>query len=88
MKDKRTEKTKNHYNIFIDEKPFKVMNYSISNDNKSLSVRTKIRGQSFPTNSVVVIKIPTLESNIVLQCKYKFLLSSPVLEEWKFEIVE
>lgn len=88
MKDKRTEKIKKHYNILVNGKSFKVMNYLISNDNKILSIRTKIRGQSFPTDSVVIIEIPTLESNIVLQCKYKSLLSSPVLEEWEFEIVK
>lgn len=88
MKDKRTEKIKKHYNILVNGKSFKVMNYLISNDNKILSIRTKIRGQAFPTDSVVIIEIPTLESNIVLQCKYKALLSSPILEEWEFEIVK
>ncbi len=88
MKDKRTEKIKKHYNILVDRKPFKIMNYIISNDNKTLRLITKIRGQQISTDSLVVIEIPTLENNIVLECKYKTLLSSPILEEWEFEIIK
>lgn len=88
MKDKRTEKIKKHYSILVDGKPFKIMNYIISNDNKTLRLITKIKGQEIPTDSVVVIEIPTLESKVILECKYKSLFSNPTLVEWEFEIVE
>lgn len=88
MKDKRTEKIKKHYSILVDGKPFKIMNYIISNDNKTLRLITKIRGQQISTDSVVVIEIPAIESKVVLECKYKSLLSSPTLEEWEFKIIK
>lgn len=88
MKDKRTEKIKKHYNIFVNGKSFKIMNHIISNDNKTLRLITKIRGQQISTDSLVVIEIPTFENNIVFECKYKALLSSPILEEWEFEIIK
>ncbi len=88
MKDKRTEKIKKHYNILVDGKSFKIMNYIISNDNKILNIRTKIRGQIPPTDSVVIIEIPISEKSIILRCKWKALLSKPTLEEWEFEIID
>ncbi len=88
MKDKRTEKIKKHYSILVDGKPFKIMNYIISNDNKTLRLITKVRGQKVPADSVIVIEIPKFESKVTVECKYKSLLSSPILEEWEFEIIK
>lgn len=89
MKDKRLEKVNKHYNVLIDGKSFKVMNYIISNDNQTLRLITKIRGQKFPDESIVVIEIPTSENNkIVLKGNWKGLLSKPALEEWEYEIIK
>lgn len=87
MKDKRTEKIKKHYNILVDGKPFKIINYIISNDNKTIRLITKIRSQKIPTNSVVIIEIPTPESKVILQGNFKGLLATPALQEWEFEII-
>ena len=86
MKDKRIEKIKKHYEVSVDGKEFKIINHSITSDNKILRIRTKIRGQLLPTDSIVVVEFPMSE-NIVLKCKYKSLLTTPVLEEWEFEII-
>ena len=88
MKDKRTEKIKKHYSILVDGKSFKIMNYIISNDNKTLRLITKVRGQKVPVDSAIVIEIRKLESKVTVECKYKSLLSSPTLEEWEFEIIK
>ena len=88
MKDTRIEKIKKHYKILVDGREIKIINHSITNDDKLLRIRTKVRGQTLSTNSIVIIEIPTQENNIVLNCKYKTLLSTPVLEEREFEIIK
>ena len=87
MKDKKADKIKKHFKIKIDENDFKIMNYIITEEpDQTLRLITKIRGQKFPKTSIVKIKIPTMGENITLCGTYKAMFSSPMLEDWIYEI--
>lgn len=51
MKDRRIEKIKAHYPLFINGQTYKVQSHSIDTENGLLTITTKIAGQRFPMGS-------------------------------------
>jgi len=89
MVDKKTEKIKKHFDIYIDGKKFKIMNFFISDgDDRHLRLVTKIRGQNFPRKTVAEILITTPDNNITLYGRFLCAYSSTACEEWRYEIVQ
>ncbi|MBE7065143.1 MAG: hypothetical protein E7384_04955 [Ruminococcaceae bacterium] len=88
MFDKKQEKIKKHFDIYIDGKKFKIMNFFITETpDKWLRLVTKIRGQQFPRKTVAEIIITTPDDNISLHGCFMHNVSSPACEEWCYEIV-
>lgn len=52
------QKIKQHYDIFINDKKYKVLTCNICEE-KRLLLKTKIKGQDFPQNGKLLISIPS-----------------------------
>ena len=89
MKDKRLNKIKQHYVIFINGEKFKIMNYIISdNPHKQIRLITKVKGQHFPWNEEVKIEIVTDDRNITVYGVSAGAWHSPTAEEHIYRIIE
>ena len=88
MFDKKQEKNKKHFDIYIDGKKFKIMNSFITETpDKRLRLVTKIRGQQFPREHVAEIIINTPNCKYSLQGLFCGATLSPVSEEWCYELI-
>lgn len=86
MQDKKSEKIKKHYDIYIDGNKFKILNFILSDN--TLRLLTKIKGQPFPCGNVVCVLISADGQEVDLKCKFKHAALSPILEDWRYEIVD
>lgn len=86
MKDKKIEKIKQHYDIYINDVKFKVIACNINKDKRTLSIKTKIRGQSFPENGQLTIKIPSLDYSQSVCATFEYMMDSTKIEHWVYHI--
>ena len=87
MSDKRMEKIKLHYDIYINDLKYKVIACVINEEKGTLSLKTKVRGQMFPKNGLVTLCIPSKEYTKTLNLAFKGMLTQPKLEHWEYVIL-
>ena len=84
MKDKRLIKNNNHIDIFINDSKFKILSCKLNNDSGILRIKTKIKGQKFPCDGIVVVSLPDNESIITLSAKYHCMYNDSKIETWEY----
>ena len=86
MTDKRINKVKQHFDIFINDQKFKVISCKIDEVNGMLSIKTKIFGQAFPRNGRVTITIPSQNSMQDLSVVFHSMSKDSSIEHWEYVI--
>lgn len=86
MKDKRIEKIKNHFDILMNGKKYKVLSCEIQKENHRLSIKTKVFGQDFPREERVVLIIPSENTTEVFCASMLFISSTAAIEHWEYTI--
>ncbi len=86
MKDKRINKVKQHFDIFINDQKFKVISCKIDEANGTLSIKTKIFGQAFPHNGRFIITIPSQNTFHDLSVVFRAMTKDTVIEHWEYVI--
>lgn len=87
MKDKRLDKITQHYDIYINNHKYKVLSCKILKDERKLSIKTKIRGQSFPHSGLLHLVIPTENISIELHASFHSMSSNAAIEHWEYTII-
>ena len=87
MRDKRIEKVKQHFDIFINGQKFKVLSIKIDEVNSTVSIKTKIFGQAFPHEGRFVISVPSQELTRALTLAFRFGTKDGSVERWEYSIV-
>ena len=87
MKDKRLIKISQHIDIFINDSRFKVLSYKLDNDNRFLRIKTKIKGQKFPCNGIVIISLPDNENITTLSTEYHSMYNDEKTETWEYRLL-
>ena len=86
MKDKRNVKIQQHFDLFINNKKFKVLSCKIDREKGTLSIRTKIFGQKFPHNGHFAITIPSQNTTENFSASFQLMAYSPSNEHWMYTI--
>ncbi len=87
MKDKRTEKLKQHYFISLNNQRFKILKHKIDSEKELLTIKTKIFGQKFPEGYNILVSIDD-------DCKQSFLAAwkgmskDEKIECWEYTIIK
>lgn len=86
MKDKRTIKIQQHYDISLNDVKFKVLSCKINKGNEKLIIKTKIRGQHFPGENNILARFPIEESIMEIYVAYHSMSSDEKIECWEYVI--
>ena len=87
MKDKRIDKITQHYDIYINDRKYKVLSCSICEQEHKLSVKTKIRGQDFPRYGHFTITIPAENISQDFCISFQSMGSNTAIEHWEYTIL-
>ena len=87
MKDKRLIKISQHIDIFINDSRFKVLSCKLDNDNRFLRIKTKIKGQKFPCDGIVIISLPDNENITTLSTEYHSMYNDEKTETWEYRLL-
>ena len=84
MKDKRVDKVNQHFDVFFNDRKFKIISCKIDDATGIISIKTKIFGQRFPHGGHFVLSIPsqniTRDVSIAFHAKAK----DPAIENWEY----
>ena len=84
MKDKRIDKVKQHFDLFLNGRKFKVIYCKIDTSNRTLSIKTKIFGQDFPDSGCVTVAIPSENISQDLYISFRSMSSNATIEHWEY----
>lgn len=84
MKDKRITKVKQHFDLFLDDRKFKVTSCRISDADGTLSIKTKIFGQPFPHDGHFILTIPSQNTVRNLSLAFRSMTKDPAIEHWEY----
>lgn len=86
MKDKRISKVKQHFEMFFNDRKFKVISCEIDKADSTLSIKTKIFGQDFPHNGRFTIDIPSQNTKQDLFVVFRSMSKDSSIEHWEYTI--
>jgi len=87
MNDKRMDKIKQHYDVFINDCIFKVISCKVD-DNRFLSIKTKVFGQKFPQGGRIIINIPSENISKELMLSPPVMFKDPSIERWEYSVIQ
>lgn len=79
-------KIKQHFDIYINNKKYKVIACKICKKDNVLHIKTKIKGQAFPQNGIVNISISSVRISEDLCISFKSMGCTPSIEDWEYTI--
>ena len=85
MKDQRIEKFKQHFDLFLNDQKFKVLSCYIGE--KSLSIKTKVKGQAFPEEGRFTIVIPSKDISKECTLSFQYKISDGAIEDWEYALI-
>jgi len=88
MKDKRAVKMKQHYYIFLNDIKFKVLSCKINKENDKLIIKTKVRGQHFPTEKRILARLQIEEPTMEICVEYLSMSNDEKIEHWEYKIIK
>jgi hypothetical protein len=86
MKDKRIEKVKQHYFIYLNNERFKVLKHYIDVEKSLLTIKTKVFGQDFPNNDNILFSIAD-DSDQTFVVAWKGMAKNEKNEYWEYRII-
>ena len=86
MRDNQIDKVKRHFDMFFNTQKFKVISCKIDEQNKLLSIKTKIFGQAFPHNGHFTIAIPSQNTMQKLSVVFQSMRKDSSIEHWEYTI--
>ena len=86
MKDKRINKVKQHFDMFMNNQKFKTISCKIDEADGILSIKTKVFGQYFPHNGRFTIVIPSLNTMQDLSIVFRSMSKDSSIEHWEYTI--
>ncbi len=85
MKDNRIEKIKQHYNITLNDKNFKVLKHKIDIEKSLFTIKTKVFGQDFPHGDNISFFSSDHNQHFVVTWKGTF--KDEKVECWEYRII-
>lgn len=86
MRDKRIDKIKKHYFIYINNEKFKILNHRIDVERSLFVVKTKIAGQKFPHSNHISISI-TSDTVQIFTVAFRGMYKDEKIETWEYTIL-
>lgn len=86
MKDKRIDKIKQHFDMFFNNRKFKVISCKINEADGILLIKTKIFGQDFPHNGRFTVIVPSQNVMRDFSVVFKSTLKDSSVEHWEYTI--
>ena len=86
MKDKRIDKVKQHFELFFNDRKFKVISCKIDEAEGLLLIKTKIFGQDFPRSGRFTIVIPSQDIMRDFSIVFRSMGKDSAIEQWEYTI--
>ncbi len=86
MKDKRIEKVKQHYFIYLNNEQFKILKHKIDVEKTLLTIRTKVFGQDFPHGDNILVST-SKDNNHSFVVAWKGMWKDEKVECWEYRII-